>query len=85
MRRKRQGGLFKGVDKSNSYDKINIENNINNYRIISIHNKTKKVMTIDTTNNLESAKLIADKVADNNDVKCYVHTDSNRVLYIAKE
>ena len=85
MKRKRLGGLSRGVDKQKSYDKINIDNNINEYRIISIHNETKKMKLINKVDNLESAKSIADQTANNNNVKCYVHTDSNRVLYIAGE
>ena len=80
MRRSRKGGLTR------THTKV-YNNNINNiYRVISIHNKNKKVLDIGMYKSLETAKLVADDVASKDNLKCYVHNNnSNRVLYIAGE
>jgi|TARA_R100000781_G_scaffold114946_1_gene87994 hypothetical protein len=83
MRSKRKGGLTQTTQKVYN---SNIDNKYNSkYRVISIHNITKHIMIIGVYDCLEAAKLIAEDMSKQDDLKCYVHSDDNRVLHIAGE
>ena len=55
------------------------------FRIIGVHKFNKSVWIEDTVNTFAKAKQIVDDFQNTADVVYYVHTDSNRVLYIAGE
>ncbi len=81
MKRSRKGGLTKANTKVYN---SNMDSNNNIYRVISIHNKTKHITIIGVYDCINAATLMANDLA-NEEVKCYVHGDGNRVLHIAGE